>query len=259
MDVIPVLDLAGGVAVHARAGDRSRYQPVRSALLPQRTGDPLDLLRAFRTVLGARRCYLADLDAIRGGPMQRALLTELAQVEAGFAGALLVDAGTGAAESAADVVACGASEVVVGLETLRRFEDLRAIVERVRPVPVLFSLDLHDGIPLVHPLAGDQVGSCLGPLDLAARALEAGAHGLLLLDLARVGTGSGVDLLLLRRLRRSFGVTCLMAGGGVYSREDLSRLRDSGCDGALVATAVHAGQITGADLAAFLDPPRPAR
>ena len=38
MQIIPVLDLAGGVAVHARAGDRSRYAPVTSALAPDRAG-----------------------------------------------------------------------------------------------------------------------------------------------------------------------------------------------------------------------------
>ena len=37
MQIIPVLDLASGVAVHAQAGDRARYQPVQSVLTPGRT------------------------------------------------------------------------------------------------------------------------------------------------------------------------------------------------------------------------------
>jgi uncharacterized protein related to proFAR isomerase len=40
-----------------------------------------------------------------------------------------------------------------------------------------------------------------------------------------------------------------MAGGGVLARRDLDRMRDAGCDGALVASAIHAGTITAADLA----------
>jgi uncharacterized protein related to proFAR isomerase len=41
----------------------------------------------------------------------------------------------------------------------------------------------------------------------------------------------------------------LLAGGGVQGRPDLDRLRDAGCDGALVASAIHAGTVTATDLA----------
>ena len=41
-----------------------------------------------------------------------------------------------------------------------------------------------------------------------------------------------------------------MAGGGVLTRKDLERMEDAGCDGALVASAVHAGRITAEDVAA---------
>ena len=47
MQIIPVLDLAGGVAVHAQAGDRTRYAALKSDLVPDHPGDPVALLRAF--------------------------------------------------------------------------------------------------------------------------------------------------------------------------------------------------------------------
>ena len=40
----------------------------------------------------------------------------------------------------------------------------------------------------------------------------------------------------------------LLAGGGVRTRRDLERMRDAGCDGALVASALHAGEVGRADL-----------
>ena len=70
-----------------------------------------------------------------------------------------------------------------------------------------------------------------------------------MLDLARVGTGCGVDLGLLEELRKRFPELRLLAGGGVLARRDLDRMRDAGCDGALVASAIHAGTITAADVA----------
>ena len=128
MDIIPVLDLARGVAVWAQAGDRARYEPVESALMPSAVGDAVALLRAFRARLGATACYIADLDAIQGGAVQRTMLRELAQLETGFAGAIMVDAGAHTPESTLEVMACGASQVVIGLETLRAFTDLAEIV-----------------------------------------------------------------------------------------------------------------------------------
>src|SRR6185295_6125063 len=148
MDIIPVLDLAGGVAVWAQAGDRARYEPVESALLPSMVGDAVGLLRAFRTRLGATSCYVADLDAIQGGAVQRGMLRELAQLEAGFSGAIMVDAGAHTAESTLEVLACGASQVVIGLETLQSFADLAGIVRKVGAWRVVFSVDLRLGTPI---------------------------------------------------------------------------------------------------------------
>ena len=79
-------------------------------------------------------------------------------------------------------------------------------------------------------------------------------RALLVLDIGRVGTGCGVDLGLLQGLRRRFVSEKLFAGGGVLARRDLERMRDAGCDGALVATAIHTGRITAADVAELAGP-----
>ena len=80
MQIIPVLDIAGGIAVHAQGGDRSRYAPLESKLVPDQVGDPVAVLRAFHSALGIHECYVADLDAIQGGAVQRTLLRELASL-----------------------------------------------------------------------------------------------------------------------------------------------------------------------------------
>jgi phosphoribosylformimino-5-aminoimidazole carboxamide ribotide isomerase len=251
MLIIPVLDLSQGVAVHARAGDRSRYQPVSSVLAPDAAGDPVALLRAYREILGAAECYIADLDAIQGGAIQRSILRELAQFETGFSGPLLVDAGTHQPAGSFEVLACGASEVVVGLESLHAFADLAAIVELAGASRVVFSLDLRLGTPILHPAMQDVEGVHPDAMSLASQAVDAGVRTLLVLDVGRVGTGCGVDLGMLEALHRRFGAERLLAGGGVLTRRDLDRMRDAGCDGVLVASAVHSGRIGPADVAAM--------
>jgi phosphoribosylformimino-5-aminoimidazole carboxamide ribotide isomerase len=250
MQVIPVLDLAGGVAVHAQAGDRTRYAPLESGLVPGRVGDATALLRAFHASLGIHQCYVADLDAIQGGAVQRALIRELAEFHTGFAGALLVDAGAHLPGGALEVLSCGASEVVVGLETLHAFADLSAIVGVVGPSRVVFSLDLRLGNPVLHSAMQDARGAAPEAVSLAEQAVAVGVVTILLLDLGRIGTGCGVDLGLLESLRRRLPGVRLLAGGGVLTRRDLERMRDVGCDGALVASAIHTGRLSAADLAA---------
>jgi phosphoribosylformimino-5-aminoimidazole carboxamide ribotide isomerase len=253
MEIIPVLDLAGGVAVHARAGERAGYQPVRSVLFPDRAGDPAALIRAYRERLGAERCYVADLDAIEGGPVQGGVLRRLAELEASLGGSLLVDAGTHSADGALELLSLGASEVVVGLETLRALADLGAVLNAVGSHRVVFSLDLRMGHPIVHSEAGRAGGFAADALSLATQAVETGATCLVVLDLARVGTGRGVDLGLLEELRRRFPGIRLLAGGGVRSRQDLDRMRKAGCDGALVASALHDGSITATDVSGLIE------
>jgi phosphoribosylformimino-5-aminoimidazole carboxamide ribotide isomerase len=254
MQIIPVLDLAGGIAVHARAGHRAGYQPVRSALAPGTQGDAVALLRGFREVLGASVCYVADLDAIQGGPIQRTLLAELAESVPGASGSLLVDAGTHSPQGALELLSCGASAVVVGLETLRRFADLAVIVSETGRSRVVFSLDLKLGRPILHPELRDADRINPRPTDLAARAIDAGVRSMLVLDVGRVGTGCGVELALVEALRRRFPAVRLLAGGGIVARKDLEELRRAGCAGALVASAIHSGTITADDVAALAGP-----
>jgi phosphoribosylformimino-5-aminoimidazole carboxamide ribotide isomerase len=255
--VIPVLDLKGGRAVLAQGGRRETYAPVRSELaVGAPPGDPLALTRAFRDVLGCDDCYVADLDAITGAAPQHRVLAQLA----GLGCRLLVDAGVAEPGAAQALAAAGAAQVVVGLETLPSFAALGAVAHALGSGRVVFSLDLRDGTPLSR-LAAPLVRGALTPLALAGAALAAGAGGILVLDLARVGSGRGVDSELVVALRRTYPDAELLAGGGVASRGELERLADLGLDAALVATALHTGRLGRIDLEAVRRraAPRPER
>src|SRR5438445_9777678 len=57
--VIPVIDLKGGMAVHAVGGRRDQYRPLRSVW--QGSPSPIELAAALRSGLGIDCIYLADL------------------------------------------------------------------------------------------------------------------------------------------------------------------------------------------------------
>jgi phosphoribosylformimino-5-aminoimidazole carboxamide ribotide isomerase len=111
---------------------------------------------------------------------------------------------------------------------------------------VAFSLDLRHGEPM---LATGGIPPGEPPQVLAARAVDRGVGAVIVLDLARVGTGAGPDLAVIERVRESTPNVTLLAGGGVRGLADLRRLADAGCDAALVATALQTGALQAADVA----------
>jgi HisA/HisF family protein len=246
MRVIGVVDLLAGRAVHARAGRRESYSPVQTiAGCPIEPGDARALARTYAERLGLAELYVADLDAILGGAPQDSLVAAVAEVAP-----MWLDAGVSSADGAQHALGLGAARVVVGLETLPSYDALRRICAVVGGDRVAFSLDLREGEPVVATGAHGGVPPGEPAHKVAARAAAAGAGSVIVIDLARVGTGRGLDLDLIARVRDAVPGGTLLAGGGVRGREDLARLADAGCDGALVATALHDGALDAAAVAA---------
>jgi len=241
MRIIGVLDLRNGLAVHARAGDRERYAPVQcvagEAIEP---GDARALARIYRDRFGLTELYAADLDAIAGRSPQDPLLSALATT-----GALWLDAGVSSADRARHALTLGAAHLIVGLETLRSWDALDEICA-IGGGRIAFSLDLREGTPL-----GNESVTCGGSAHaVAVRAADAGVASIIVIDLARVGTGGGIDIRLAGGVREAAPRVTLLAGGGVRGLDDLLRLADAGCDGALVATALQDGRISAAQVVA---------
>ena len=249
MRIIPVLDLKAGQAVRAQAGDRAHYQPLRSVLHPD--ADPIGLARACRRLFGRSRAtgelYLADLDAIAGARPAVDLYAELAALGL----TLWVDAGLRAGADVVPLLAGGVATVVAGLETLRGPSALAEIIDCAGPGRVVFSLDLRDGRPLVDTTAA--WGTTV-PRRLAELAIARGARRLLLLDLARVGTGRGTGTIPLLSALTATGRE-IAVGGGIAGPADLSPLKHAGASAVLIGAAMHDGRIVERDLDEF--PPRP--
>jgi phosphoribosylformimino-5-aminoimidazole carboxamide ribotide isomerase len=239
MRVFPVLDLMGGQVVRGIAGRRHEYRPVVSRL--SASARPLDVARAFRDHFGLTHLYLADLDAIAG---QAPALNVYARLQAdGFR--LWVDAGIRKAADGEVLAKVGIGGVVAGLESLAEPAALAELCQGLGPERVLLSLDLKEG----RPLADLHVWEAADAVSITARAVRCGVRRLIVLDLARVGvaTGTGTEDLC-RMLMGAFPMLEVVAGGGVRDVADLRRLWQCGVAGALVASALHDGRLSRADL-----------
>lgn len=237
MDIIPVIDLLNGVAVHAVRGKRKDYQPLKSVLC--NSAEPLAVALAFKAC-GFKELYIADLDAILGKGNNLQGLKEIA-TKTGLE--LMVDAGVADLDHVQEVLQSGALKVIVGTETLLNLTFVGDAIARFGTDKIVVSLDLLNG----HVLSKSKQTQAMKPLMLAGELEKLGVGRLIVLDLARVGSAEGVNVQFLEELQRRVNVK-LLVGGGVRDVKDLLALEKAGVSGVLLATALHSGRIALADL-----------
>jgi phosphoribosylformimino-5-aminoimidazole carboxamide ribotide isomerase len=165
---------------------------------------------------------------------------------------LLIDAGIRRCEEAGPLFEIGVDQVVAGLETLESPKTLADLIRQYGAARIVFSLDLRDG----RSLASSSEWPAGDPFEIARCAIAAGCNHLIVLDIARVGTGGGVPTLALcKQIRSAFPTVTILTGGGVRGVEDLRTLDRSGVDGVLIASALHDGSLVPSDLSAFGERP----
>lgn len=242
MRIVPVLDLLEGCVVRGVAGERQRYRPIESPLVDVPT--PLNLARAFRDRFGLSTLYVADLDAILHDRPN--LECYRALIEEDFE--LMIDAGLRDLSGAERVLATGAQFVIAGLETLSGPDLLGDFVRRIGAERVIFSLDLKQGVPLCDPSSWGHPE----PIAIASAAMAQGIERMIVLDLAQVGVGGGISTrALCSEILSRHASAKIITGGGLRTAADLDLLTETGIDGVLVASALHDGRLTRADIEGF--------
>lgn len=231
MEVVPVLDVARGDVVRGVKGDRASYRPIKTPLAP--SSDPASVAAALINFFPFRKIYVADLDGIEGRGRNVHLVPQLS--EAIGQREIWLDAGISSRTAARAVLAAPVTTLIVGSESI---EDLAAYagILALAPARTVLSLDFR----------GDEF---MGP----ARLLDDPAlwpDRIIVMTLARVGSGEGPDVERLRALIARAGKRKVYAAGGIRDVADLEAVRATGAAGVLVASALHAGAITPADLEA---------
>ena len=226
MKLVAVMDIMAGRVVHARRGMRDAYRPLCSRLCaghePETVAAALARLHSFHAL------YLADLNAILGRGDNLAAIDRIRHAVPRLP--LWVDAGVRDADGLRRLRASASVTAVIGSETLGHLQ----VLEEVAGDDVVLSLDFKAGV-------------FLGPAELLARP-EVWPRRVLAMNLDRVGGGDGPDLGLLAELQRQSRGREIFAAGGIRHLADLEAARQTGAAGALVASALHEGRLTAADL-----------
>jgi phosphoribosylformimino-5-aminoimidazole carboxamide ribotide isomerase len=229
MEVIPVLDLKGGLVVRARMGERHRYRPIVTPLSP--SSDPIAVAKGLLTLYPFRTLYIADLDAIEGRVHHRRTLAELKRRHPHVA--LWVDNGIADPAAAVAWLDQDLGHLVLGSETQRSVALVRDLAPHER---VVLSLDF-------------RAAAFQGPPQLLADP-AIWPRRIVAMTLARVGSSAGPDLERLSAIRQAAPDRRVYAAGGVRGRADLMTLARVGIAGALVASSLHDATLHAEEIAA---------
>jgi phosphoribosylformimino-5-aminoimidazole carboxamide ribotide isomerase len=150
----------------------------------------------------------------------------------------MVDAGISNIDAAKRLLRCGAKRVIVGTETLPSLTCLKEMLQRLGSENVVVSLDLKNG----KVLSKSSFIASMDVFELACKLEKIDVCELIVLDLARVGSGEGVDMALIEKLLGEMR-TKVDVGGGIRDIDDLAALKLLGVNSVLLATALHTGKI----------------
>lgn len=230
MILYPAIDLKGGQCVRLIKGDMDQATVFND--------DPADQARRFAAE-GFSWLHVVDLDgAIEGRSVNKAAVNAILQTAA-----IPVQVG-GGVRSLKDVAAwieAGVSRVILGTAAVRDPELVRTAAAEY-PEQVAVAIDVRDGKVAV---GGWVQTSELDPTALARRFEDAGVAALIVTDIGRDGTLSGVNLEEIGAIADAVTIP-VIASGGVAGVEDIVRLKARTgvpISGAVLGKALYTGAL----------------
>jgi len=234
-DVIPAIDVLDGRCVRLLEGRRDQ--------VTIEGGDPAEAAARFAAE-GAQWLHLVDLDGAFSGRPTPGLVERLTLVGV----PVQVGGGLRTLEAASAALGEGAARIVVGTSALRAVTGLSLSLLSARFAErLVVSIDARDGRLVTD---GWTVATAVVPRELALRCADAGVERLVVTSTRRDGSLAGPDLELLSAVLE-VGLPVL-AAGGVATLDHLRELRDLGCEGAVVGSALWSGRFDLAQALAYV-------
>lgn len=233
-EVIPAIDLRAGRCVRLFQGDYERETSY--------SDEPVSVARRWEE-LGAPRLHVVDLDGAKdASPANQEVM---AAICAAVAVPVEVSGGIRDLSRAEAAFGYGASRVQLGTAGVTDPAFVRAAVERWGN-GIAVSIDARDGEVFTD---GWRVATGRSVEDVASEMVSAGVKRLMFTDIGRDATLTEPNFEALAALVRQFPVP-IVASGGVAAVAHLTRLKEMGCEGAIVGKALYEGTV---DLVEALD------
>ena len=235
IEIIPAIDILHGKCVRLTQGDYESGKIYNE--------QPLEVARQFEGA-GLKRLHLVDLDGAKDG---RVINWKLLEAIAGKTG-LIVDfgGGIGTAKDLQIVFESGAVFATVGSVAVKNENLLREWMLHYGAEKFLLGADVRDE---KISISGWTVNTEIQIFDFMEKYILAGIKQIFCTDIKMDGAMNGPSLELYKKIIDRFPDLHFIASGGIRSLDDIYRLEELGCKGAIVGKAIYEGFITLKELA----------
>lgn len=237
MYIIPAIDIIEGKCVRLTQGDYAQKKVYNE--------DPLEVAKAFEGA-GLTRLHLVDLDGAKAKKIVNYKVLEKIASKT----SLHIDFGGGLKSDGDLYIAfeSGARQVTGGTVAVKQPERFLSWLAKYGPERIILGADFKDGLIAV---SGWQESSDLKLFGFLKDYVSKGIQYTISTDVSKDGLlkGSAVDTY--QDIREKLPDLKLIASGGVTSLEELEKLREIGCFGAIIGKAIYEGKISVKDLTEF--------
>jgi phosphoribosylformimino-5-aminoimidazole carboxamide ribotide isomerase len=227
-EIIPAIDLLDGKCVRLKQG-RYDAETVYS-------NDPLAMAKRWQAE-GGKRLHVVDLDGARTGiPKNIEIIKSIAKELD-----IPVQAGGGIRnfELIKELVAFGVDRVIIGTTAVNNPNMLGRFCKEFGE-HVAVAIDARDGKAATD---GWTKVSKKDTLTLAREAIDLGVKRFIYTDISRDGMLTGPNCEGIRKFISAVNVA-VIASGGVSTKEDIEKLKETGAEGCIVGKALYEGKVS---------------
>jgi phosphoribosylformimino-5-aminoimidazole carboxamide ribotide isomerase len=234
MEIIPAIDIIDGKCVRLTQGDYAQKKIYNER--------PLEVAKQFEDA-GLKRLHLVDLDGAKAGEVKNWKVLEAIAGKT----ALVIDFGGGLKKEkdVQIVFDSGAALATVGSIAVKDEEELVRWFSVFGAEKFLLGADVKDE---KIAIGGWLETTDIWIYDFIEKYINYGIKQLFCTDVSKDGKLEGPALALYENIIDKFPDLHFIASGGVSNKDDLFKLRDAGCKGAIVGKAIYEGRIKIADL-----------
>jgi len=230
MDIIPAIDIIDGKCVRLEQGDYNKISLYHK--------EPLEVAKKFEDS-GLKRLHLVDLDGAKAGAVKNWRVLETIARKT----SLVIDFGGGikTEKDVRIVFESGGALATVGSIAVKNEEEFVKWILKFGADNFLLGADVKSE---KITISGWQEETKLWVYDFIQKYIDQGINQIFCTDVSKDGKLEGPAIDLYKNIISKFPGLFFIASGGVSSMDDLKRLQETGCRGAIVGKAIYENRIS---------------
>ena len=229
MEIIPAIDIRGGMCVRLTQGDYSKETVFDE--------DPLNVVDRWLSS-GANSIHIVDLDGARSGlAVNQSLIRRMVNSSSDLN--IQLGGGIRSSEIVEEYINLGVNRLILGTAAVKYQKLVQWQIDTWGTESLVISIDARNGF---FEIDGWTKNSGILASELIAQMMDLGVQNFLYTDILKDGMLTEPNYKFIEELLNKFDIK-LQAAGGISSLAHLEKLNELGVDYAIVGKAIYTGRI----------------